>query len=34
MCLQGWNVVDSIKFCRELLERENVGMSNNAVYRW
>ena len=29
ICYQGWNEVNSIKFCRQLLGRENVGMSYN-----
>ena len=31
ICSQGWDEIDSIKFCRQLLGRENVGM-HSLIY--
>ena len=30
ICYQGWDETDSIKFCRQLLGRENVGLYSHS----
>ena len=32
ICYPGWNQINSIKFCRQLLGRENVGMPSHILY--